>query len=218
MLSAFELTVATTPQCGDRVVMSAAIAPCTSPDNSAVDIAETVAVAARLKGATRPVAPVHSNDGKWRHRGRGQDHSDVDFSRHGGGWCNGSNQISESYANHRVFREARGKMRDAWSRHLKRLAAEGNDEEWPTFDEIAELVRDTPYSFPARSATDDVEDEKEDAGGQPVFWWSSDFFAAGGGGDTLRSAHAPRTAVGLLRWRHGGDAVAEVFGEVAEDK
>ncbi|KAL1444804.1 hypothetical protein MTO96_029449 [Rhipicephalus appendiculatus] len=159
-----------------------------------------------------------ADDGQWRQRGRGQNRYGDDFGRRGDGAFDGGNRSGEDdgYANYQVFQEARRKMRDAWTRRLERMAAEGNDEEWPTFDELLQLVRQTPYNIPTRD-TADIDDEAEDVGGQPVFWWSRDS-AAEGGGDGFGPAQAPRTVLELLRWRHGDEAVAEVFRNVPEEE
>ncbi|KAH7976980.1 hypothetical protein HPB52_022790 [Rhipicephalus sanguineus] len=159
-----------------------------------------------------------ADDGQWRQRGRGQNRYDDDFNRRGDGGHEGGNRSGEddSHVSYQVFQEARRKMRDAWTRRLERMAAEGNDEEWPTFEELLQLVRHTPYKIPTRDAAANIEDEEEDTGPQPVFWWSRDQ-ATGGGGDGFGPAQAPRTVLELLRWRHGDDAVAEVFHNFAEE-
>ncbi|XP_070397055.1 filaggrin-2-like isoform X2 [Dermacentor albipictus] len=174
-----------------------------------------------------------SDDGQRHQYGRYQDRYGGDFSgRRGGGgndggyghdgYRHGGNRggDDDGYANsYERCQEARRKMRDAWTRRLERLAAEGDDgEERPTFDELLELVRHAPYNLPVRA--DDIDDENEEYAEQPVFWWSRDSIA-GGGGDCFGPEQAPRSVPELLRWRHGEEAVTHAFsnadGEESEE-
>ncbi|KAH6922589.1 hypothetical protein HPB50_017015 [Hyalomma asiaticum] len=155
-----------------------------------------------------------SDDGQRRHRGHADNRYGGDFGRRGGGGHDGGNRIGEDegHANYERTQEARGRMRDAWTRRLECMAAEGNDEGLPSFDELLQLVRHTPYNLPRRTDLD-IDYEEEDDGAQPIFWWSRDRFATGAGGDDFGQEHAPCTVRELLRWRHGEDAVAEVAGK-----
>ncbi|KAL3221097.1 hypothetical protein MRX96_029654 [Rhipicephalus microplus] len=149
-----------------------------------------------------------ADEGQWRQRGGGQYRNDNDFGRRGNGGHDCGNRSAEdgSHVNQMIFREARKNMRDAWNTRLERMAAEGNDEEWPTFDELLNLVRDTPYTNQSLYDSD-IENEPEDDGVQLVFRWSSDSAAGGVGGGT---------GLELLRFLHGDDAVAGVFPGIVE--
>ncbi|XP_049512896.1 uncharacterized protein LOC119431634 [Dermacentor silvarum] len=181
----------------------------------------------RSSGGPNQAGYRSSDDGQRHQYGRYQDRYG-DFAGRRGGGCNdggcglGGNHGGDDdgfASNYERCLEAMRKMRDAWTRRLERLAAEGDDgEEWPTFDELLELVRHTPYNIPMRA--DDVDDENEEDAGQPVFWWAHNSIT-GGGGDDFGPQQAPRTVLELLRWRHGEDAVAQVFsnadGEESEE-
>ncbi|XP_075560596.1 uncharacterized protein LOC142592803 isoform X2 [Dermacentor variabilis] len=171
-----------------------------------------------------------SDDGQRHQYGRYQDRYGGDFSgRRGGGgndggyghdgYGHGGNRggDDDGYASsYERCQEARRKMRDAWTRRLERLAAEGDDgEELPTFDELLELVRHAPYNLPVRA--DDIDDENEEYAEQPVFWWSRDSIAEGGG-VYFGPEQAPRSVPELLRWRHGEEAVAHAFSNADSEE
>nr|XP_037282533.1 uncharacterized protein LOC119175694 [Rhipicephalus microplus] len=140
-----------------------------------------------------------ADEGQSRQRGGGQHRN----GRRGDGGHDEDNWCADDHSQ-MILKETRKKIRDAWTRYCKRLAAEGIDEEWPTFDKLLELIRDTPRCLPECDAVD-IESEPEDDDVQLVLGWSGG--SADGAGGT-----GPK----LLHWLHGDDAVAEVFRGVAE--